>query len=208
MPTLVPNVERNAGDVRPISRITSASSSMVRPSPPYSSEIDRPKRPRSRISCTIFSGIAFVSDTSCSFGRHTSLTNRRTVSISCCRVSRSSAILVSSSSQMRAVSRMCESILSTACSTVSTGSPDWRAQNFCHPQLVRRGDRRGSSNWMSPLVSLIGQALSVRGATSTGSGVRRARRTLHSGGIQDRTSSRKRERMWARPQLRGGRKVG
>ena len=103
---------------------------------------------------------------------------------------------------------MCESILSTAPSTVSTGRRNCRREQFCHPDLVRRGDRRGSSNWMSPLVSLIGQALSVRGATSTGSGVRRARRTLHSGGIQNRTSSRKGERMWARPQLRGGRKVG
>jgi hypothetical protein len=50
MPLLVPTTERNAAEVRPSSIATSASSSIVRPRPPYSSGIDRPKRPRLRIS--------------------------------------------------------------------------------------------------------------------------------------------------------------
>ena len=45
MPTVLPNTERNAGEVRPNSIATRASSSMPSPSPPYSSGIDRPKRP-------------------------------------------------------------------------------------------------------------------------------------------------------------------
>ncbi len=45
MPTLVPKAERNAGLVRPSSIATRHSSSMERSRPPYSSGIDRPKRP-------------------------------------------------------------------------------------------------------------------------------------------------------------------
>ena len=87
IPTLVPNAERNAGVVRPSSIATRHSSLMVRPSPPYSSAIDRPNRPSSRISAITSSGIASAASTAASSGRSRSPTKRRTPSISASNVS-------------------------------------------------------------------------------------------------------------------------
>src|SRR5579864_3729857 len=92
MPTLVPNTERNAGLVRPSSTATRHSSSIERSRPPYSSGIESPKRPSSRISATMSSGTSSSSATLASSGRSRSATKRRTVSISCSRVSRSRAM--------------------------------------------------------------------------------------------------------------------
>ena len=64
---------------------------MVRPRPPYSSGIDRPNRPISRISRTISSGTSSSSATFSSSGRSRSATKRRTVSISASKVSGSRA---------------------------------------------------------------------------------------------------------------------
>ena len=52
IPTLVPKVERKAGVVPPSSSATRTSSPMVRPRPPYSSGMERPNSPISRISAT------------------------------------------------------------------------------------------------------------------------------------------------------------
>ncbi|HET6467655.1 MAG TPA: hypothetical protein VFG43_04680 [Geminicoccaceae bacterium] len=93
MPLLVPISERNAGEVCPSSKATSTSSSMVSPSPPYSSGIDSPNNPSSRISRTIGSGTASSSARRSSFGTRRSRTKRRTASSSWLRVSRSRAII-------------------------------------------------------------------------------------------------------------------
>src|SRR5690242_1723887 len=95
IPTLVPNAERKAGVVRPNSIATRASSAIVRPRPPYSSAIDRPNRPMSRISAMTASGMVSFASTSASSGRSRSATKRRTVSISAANVSGSSATYLS-----------------------------------------------------------------------------------------------------------------
>ena len=92
MPTLLPNADRNAGDVRPSSSTASVSSSIVRPSPPYSSAIDSPKSPSVRISRTTGSGIASASLTSRSRGTSRSATKRRSVSRKAAKVSGSRII--------------------------------------------------------------------------------------------------------------------
>src|SRR5215207_8140384 len=92
IPLLVPRIERKAGEVRPSRNATCASSAMVSPSPPYSSGMDRPKRPSSRISATTSSGTRSSSATRCSSGRSRSVTKRSTVSRSWVSVSWSRAM--------------------------------------------------------------------------------------------------------------------
>ena len=89
MPLLVPSSERKAGEVRPISKATLTSSSIVRPRPPYASGIDRPKRPSAFISATMSAGMASVSSTRASFGTSRSRTKRATVSTSAASVASS-----------------------------------------------------------------------------------------------------------------------
>src|SRR5262245_25433290 len=108
--------------------------------------------------------MVLVSDTSCSLGTQTSSTNRRTVSISCCLVSASSAIfrlrkafvLVAAYQQAR--------------QQFPQGAGIPRAVRFCHSGPVRKGDRCGSSNRMSLLESRFGTALEIKGPTSNEKG--------------------------------------
>jgi hypothetical protein len=87
IPTVVPISERNAGAVWHSSIITSASSSIVRPRPPYDSGIVRPNRPIVFISRTMSAGMASVSATVSSAGTSRSRTKRRTLSSSAVRIS-------------------------------------------------------------------------------------------------------------------------
>ncbi len=87
MPTVVPNSERKAGEVLPISNMTRLSSSMVRPRPPKLSGMVRPNSPISFMSLTMSSGISSVSATISSAGTSLSRTKRLTESSSVFMVS-------------------------------------------------------------------------------------------------------------------------
>src|SRR5262245_56901976 len=93
MPRLVPKRERKTGEVCPSSKVTRTSSVMLRPRPPYSAGIERPKRPSERISATISTGMPSSSATRCSLGTSRSRTKRRTVASSWSRVSESRAMM-------------------------------------------------------------------------------------------------------------------
>jgi len=126
--------------------------------------------------------------------------------MSCPRVSRSSAISLSVFAIACDFTRMCESILSTAPSTVSTGRRIARRRTLLSSST--RPERRPSrvKRLHVPAGKPDWTGAECRGATSTGCRVRRARRhDCSQGGIRDRRSPRKRERIWARPQLRGNR---
>src|SRR5690606_29105564 len=78
MPVLPPKRARKAVATCDTSILTRASSSVVRPAPPYSCGILCPNRPSSRILCTTGSGISSPSSTCFSMGRHASRRKSRT----------------------------------------------------------------------------------------------------------------------------------
>ncbi len=80
IPLLVPNRERKQALLFPNSSFMTHSPSVPSPIPPYSSGIDRPKNPISRIFCTTLSGIFSSSSTFCEMGSSSFFTNRRAVS--------------------------------------------------------------------------------------------------------------------------------
>ena len=80
MPLLVPNRDRKQAFTFPNSSFRTHSPRVPRPIPPYSSGMDNPKNPISRIFCTMLSGIFSSSSTFWEIGSRSFFTNGCTVS--------------------------------------------------------------------------------------------------------------------------------